>query len=68
MEFDLTYPLLQRPRKRAANPFIDEMALVDEDEEEEEEEEEYGREGRLTILQLQHQVHTTDMQHNRWLY
>lgn len=27
------------------NPFIDEMALVDEDEEEEEEEEEYGREG-----------------------
>ncbi|KAI9323900.1 hypothetical protein BX666DRAFT_2038802 [Dichotomocladium elegans] len=33
-----------RPRKRAANPFIDEMALVDEDEEEEEEEEEYGRE------------------------
>lgn len=44
------------------------MALVDEDEEEEEEEEEYGREGRLTILQQQHQVHTTDMQHNRWLY
>ncbi|KAI9268821.1 hypothetical protein BDA99DRAFT_546151 [Phascolomyces articulosus] len=33
-----------RPRKRALNPFIDEMALVDEDEEEEEEEEDYGRE------------------------
>ena len=36
---------IKRPAKRKFNPFIDEMAIVDDDEDDDEDDEEYGREG-----------------------
>jgi len=39
------YFTIKRPTKRKFNPFIDEMAIVDDDEDDDEDDEEYGREG-----------------------